>query len=262
MNNIPVGALLIFYKGGRNSNRRETNSIRMTSEFERFLAQKGSPITSVYESGTTSSVANELGDRSGDYDYYMSIINETEEPDALTRVKELVVDFFDRANIYEYELNDNYEFDPSTSSFIRRQPLATLNVPRGAMNQITFDEILNGNTMTNFHDERSFGRYYKKRTYNAMPKPKKNPVTRRNIRNENVKHYTARITGGRRSSRRRTRKQRGGFVAYPSESFGPNMVDSEEAGGAVVIRNVSGVPTPMSVATYRKEYRGEYDEGV
>jgi hypothetical protein len=57
-------------------------------------------------------------------------------------------------------------------------------------------------------------------------------------------------------------RQTGGFVPYPSQQFGSNMIDSEEAGGAVVIRNVSGVPTPMSASKYRKEYRGEYDDDI
>jgi hypothetical protein len=40
------------------------------------------------------------------------------------------------------------------------------------------------------------------------------------------------------------------------------MIESEDAGGAVVIRNVSGVPTPMSASKYMKEYRGEYDDEI
>ncbi len=69
----------------------------------------------------------------------------------------------------------------------------------------------------------------------------------------------------RRIHQRRTRirrRQRGGFTPYPSTEFGPNMIESEEAGGAVVIRNVSGVPTPMSASKYMKEYRGEYDDEI
>ncbi len=58
------------------------------------------------------------------------------------------------------------------------------------------------------------------------------------------------------------RTQKGGFFPYPSQQFGSNMVDSEEAGGAVVVRNVSGVPTVMSADKYKREYRGEYDEGI
>jgi hypothetical protein len=40
------------------------------------------------------------------------------------------------------------------------------------------------------------------------------------------------------------------------------MVDSEEAGGAVVVKNVSGVPTVMSAETYRRDYRGDDVEGL
>jgi hypothetical protein len=65
----------------------------------------------------------------------------------------------------------------------------------------------------------------------------------------------------RRATRHRI-SQTGGFVPYASQQFGSNMVDSEEAGGAVVIRNVSGVPTPMSASKYRREYRGEYDDAI
>lgn len=81
------------------------------------------------------------------------------------------------------------------------------------------------------------------------------PVRRAPTRNRRAR----RATRGRRA-RRRTYRARGGFTPYPSEEFGAHMVNSEEAGGAVVIRNVSGVPTPMSVATYKKEYRGEPDD--
>ena len=74
----------------------------------------------------------------------------------------------------------------------------------------------------------------------------------------------SRRRGQRRNRTRRslTYRARGGFTPYPSESFGPDMIDSEEAGGAVVVRNVSGVPTVMSADRYRRDYRGEYDEGI
>jgi hypothetical protein len=72
-----------------------------------------------------------------------------------------------------------------------------------------------------------------------------------------------RVTRAKRTKGTRVkRRQAGGFFPYSSAEFGAHMVDSKEAGGAVVIRNVSGVPTVMSVDKYRKEYRGEYDEGI
>ncbi len=78
---------------------------------------------------------------------------------------------------------------------------------------------------------------------------------------------------GRKGSRSHTRRSRtyrarssyrarGGFRPFPSESFGPDMVDSEEAGGAVVVKNVSGVPTVMSAERYRRDYRGDDVESL
>jgi len=65
-----------------------------------------------------------------------------------------------------------------------------LTIPNNATNAITFESIHSGNHLVNFHNEASHGRYYKKNTFNEL-RPKKNPYTRRNIKKNTVRGYTA-----------------------------------------------------------------------
>lgn len=102
--------------------------------------------------------------------------------------------------------NDNAQVTPA--------PLESMNVPRNATNAILFTPITEGEPMVNFHGERGYGRYYSRATYNAMPTPKRNPQTRQFIQPRNVRTYRARLVGGKRSlrrkSRRGTKSRRGG----------------------------------------------------
>ena len=91
------------------------------------------------------------------------------------------------------------------------------NIPKGTLNAVMMDEIVNGNEMVNFHDESKFKRYYRKKTYNSLSGAegqKKNPFTPdRIIHESDVVRYRANVKGGgsRRGSRRgspKTKKTR------------------------------------------------------
>lgn len=84
----------------------------------------------------------------------------------------------------------------------------TLNIPRGATNTVTLDDIEEGEDMVNFQGEHGYGRYYKASTFDQLPlrgRYKKNPTTRANITRNNTKTYKAHLVGGKK---RKTRKQR------------------------------------------------------
>lgn len=87
--------------------------------------------------------------------------------------------------------------------------VGTLNIPRGSTNVISLDDIEEGDEMVNFHGEHGYGRYYKKASFNGIPitypsRFKKNPTTRANITQRNVRKYKAHLVGGKK---RKTRKQ-------------------------------------------------------
>lgn len=84
----------------------------------------------------------------------------------------------------------------------------TLDVPMNATNAILFEPIENGTRMVNFHNEKSFGRYYTRNAYNALPRPKRNPQTRQIIKRTNVHPYRARVVGGRRKVTKRYRAKK------------------------------------------------------
>jgi ankyrin repeat protein len=86
-------------------------------------------------------------------------------------------------------------------------------------NAVSFENIENGNTMINFHDEFSHKRFYKKNTYKALPiksnGKKENPHTRQPIDPTTITKYKTHIVknaiGGKsrkasRKSKRKTRK--------------------------------------------------------
>ncbi len=77
-------------------------------------------------------------------------------------------------------------------------------IPKNAENAIMGNKIEEGNRMVNFHNERNFGRFYKESTLNALPQ-KKNPFTKKNIRNSNIVRYVAHV---KKRKSRRTRKAR------------------------------------------------------
>jgi hypothetical protein len=83
------------------------------------------------------------------------------------------------------------------------------NIPKGTLNAVMMDEIVNGDDMVNFHDESKFKRFYRKNTYNSLSGAegrKKNPFTPdRIIHESDVVRYRANVKGGgsRRSGSRR-----------------------------------------------------------
>jgi hypothetical protein len=109
---------------------------------------------------------------------------------------------------YSFESDDEISFSNTPSN-----TLTTRNIPAGSTNSVMMNAIEDGNIMANFHDEFSHGRYYKKSTYNALPKPKKNPYSRIPITSKT--NYKAKIVGaaqegGRKRVVRKTRKGRKG----------------------------------------------------
>jgi hypothetical protein len=72
-------------------------------------------------------------------------------------------------------------------------------LPRGAENLISRNNIRVNNAMVNFQGESGYGRYYKRNTFNALPRNaegfKSNPATRARITQNNVVGYTANISG-------------------------------------------------------------------
>jgi hypothetical protein len=88
--------------------------------------------------------------------------------------------------------------------------VGTKRIPAGSDDSITNEDIKHGDTMIDFDNEFSFGRYYHETTY---PKLKgKNPFTNKQINTSTVKTYTAQISEGgyrkKKTLRRRTTKRR------------------------------------------------------
>ena len=63
---------------------------------------------------------------------------------------------------------------------------------RRTRNEITYDDIEDGNLMVNFHNEMAKGRFWTKNSFDALPVPKVNPMTKEPIRK--ITKYTAKIT--------------------------------------------------------------------
>lgn len=88
-------------------------------------------------------------------------------------------------------------------------------LPRNAENAVTFNRINTNNRMVNFHDESTFGRFYKENTFRQFrPNPEGiiiNPITRRPILPGNIQYYKAAFgpEGGKRlKNKRKIRKTR------------------------------------------------------
>lgn len=98
--------------------------------------------------------------------------------------------------------NDMYKFDSDIQQLLL-QNTGELEIPIGAQNAITLEDIQNGNNLVNFHDEKKFRRYYKTETFESlMSTSGQNPATRQPIKRSNITHYKAKIVGGRRKTRR------------------------------------------------------------
>lgn len=77
------------------------------------------------------------------------------------------------------------------------------DVPMGASDPITYEDIKNGDKLVDFENEYKYGRYYLKSTFPLLQG--KNPFTKRKI--GKTTDYTAKlVSGGKR--RRKTRKNR------------------------------------------------------
>lgn len=87
---------------------------------------------------------------------------------------------------YNENGNENNNFGTSLLGLYMNE------LPKNAENAITGNIIEEGNRMVNFHTERNFGRFYKENTVAAFQQ-KKNPYTKRNIRNSNTVHYIAHV---------------------------------------------------------------------
>jgi hypothetical protein len=86
-------------------------------------------------------------------------------------------------------------------------PTNVRTVPAGSRNAVMLNAIQDGNSMVNFQNEYSRGRYYKKSTYNQLPEPKQNPFSRERIVAKT--QYKARVPAAARGGRK-TRKGRKG----------------------------------------------------
>jgi hypothetical protein len=83
---------------------------------------------------------------------------------------------------------------------------ANRNIPSGSSNTISLNNIANGNSMMDFHNEYQHGRYYKNTNLSKFTKNRNgyplNPITRQRI--TNATRYKASVpAGGRRKTRRR-----------------------------------------------------------
>lgn len=68
--------------------------------------------------------------------------------------------------------------------------IPSIFIPLNQEDTIYGEPILNGMLMADFHEERIFGRYYTKSSYEALH-PKRNPITRRRISRSDVIFYIA-----------------------------------------------------------------------
>lgn len=70
------------------------------------------------------------------------------------------------------------------------QDVFIMSVPPNTEDAISYETIERGMLMVDFHGEREFGRYYTKKTYDALS-PKRNLMTRRPILKSDVVYYMA-----------------------------------------------------------------------
>jgi hypothetical protein len=92
-------------------------------------------------------------------------------------------------------------------SFIPEMTQPPLSVPFGSENAVLFAPIEDGDALVNFHGESDIGRYYKKESFNLLPKPRLNPFTRKPITRKNIKYHTAKLEGGKRRSKKTLKRR-------------------------------------------------------
>lgn len=107
----------------------------------------------------------------------------------------------------------NFNLDVNANIYAGRPHMGNRNVRANAENAVMLNAIQNGDEMVEFHGESALEepRYYKKSTFNSLPKSargtKKNPYTRAEIRAANVEFYRARkVQGGRKRKTRKGKK--------------------------------------------------------
>jgi hypothetical protein len=103
--------------------------------------------------------------------------------------------WYERQERLEREYNNYSNQSPasvkSRSSRSSMGNLPSRKIPKNAKNTITEDDIMEGNTMANFHGEFNAKRYYKKSTVKQLlnGNSPKNPYTRAPLVLENVTYY-------------------------------------------------------------------------
>lgn len=103
------------------------------------------------------------------------------------------------------------EFESHIQVLLKRayaqSAIPQMNVPVGTENVISTEPIQDRTMMVNFHDERSHGRYYTKKTYDEiMRTTRKNPFSRAKIAPANVTLYKAKLVPKQTGSNRKTRR--------------------------------------------------------
>jgi hypothetical protein len=92
----------------------------------------------------------------------------------------------------ETTLLDNEQQTQQTQQSQQNEIIEKRNI-KIPKNEITYEPLVNGENMVNFHDEFEFGRYYKDSTFESFPVKshgyKENPSTRKPIKPENIKKY-------------------------------------------------------------------------
>ena len=86
-------------------------------------------------------------------------------------------------------------------------PTNVRTVPAGSRNAVMLNTIQDGNSMVNFQNEYSRGRYYTKSTYDQLPEPKQNPFSREHIVAKT--QYKARVPAASRGGRKTRKYLRG-----------------------------------------------------
>lgn len=127
----------------------------------------------------------------------------------ITGLQEQMIYMFDSLRLPNIGVGVKVKFVSSISPPVVARPIINLEIPRGTTNAITYDDIQNRNNIVDFNDEKSFGRYYKKNTYDRiMSTTKMNPFTRTIINPSTVVQYKATLKGGKRKTRKAKRTRR------------------------------------------------------
>jgi ankyrin repeat protein len=103
----------------------------------------------------------------------------------------LIVDY-----MTQFALSHNL-FDESISRLIPKLPI--LYVEEGSENAITYNSIMEGDELVDFHDESKLKRFYKSSTYDSLGRKNVNPFTMAALHPHNLKYYQAHIIPPKKS---------------------------------------------------------------